>query len=255
LEVKIIGCHGGVTKNYHATSILIDEKLLIDAGSVAQALDIVDQLKINHILISHAHLDHVKDLGFICDNCFGLRKMPFKVHCHKTVGTAIKDHIFNEVIWPDFSKLPTEKDPTIVFNYIPAEKELVLGEYKVMPVHVNHNGDAMGFIVEKDDIAIAFTLDTGPTERFWEVCKKYKNLKAIFTEISFPNKLHNVAEISFHHSPKSFEEEIKKMPADIPVYVGHLKPNYQEELIQEITALKNDRIHIMYADDVRYRFD
>jgi ribonuclease BN (tRNA processing enzyme) len=130
LEVKIIGCHGGVTKNYHATSILIDEKLLIDAGSVAQALDIVDQLKINHILISHAHLDHVKDLGFICDNCFGLRKMPFKVHCHKTVGTAIKDHIFNEVIWPDFSKLPTEKDPTIVFNYIPAEKELVLGEYK-----------------------------------------------------------------------------------------------------------------------------
>lgn len=258
MEVKIIGAHGGVTKNYNATSYLIDDVLLIDAGSVASGLDIQDQLKINHILISHAHLDHTKDLAFICDNCFGLRKKPFEVFCHDSVYKSVKKHIFNEVIWPDFSILPSKENPTINFNCIESEKQLTLGDYKVMPVHVNHpvleNNQSMGFIVEKDDVAILFTQDTMATDRIWEVSKKYTNLKAIFTEVSFPNRLSNIADISFHHSPKSIKEELKKMPKDIPIYLGHLKPNYQEELIQEITDLGESRLHIMYADDVRYNF-
>ena len=130
---------------------------------------------------------------------------------------------------------------------------------KVTPVHVNHpvfdNGEAYGFIIEKGEVAILFTQDTAATDRIWEVGKKFKNLKAIFTEVSFPNHMQNVADLSYHHSPNSMREEEKKMPKDIPIYLGHLKPNYQEQLIQEITDLKNPRFHIMYADDVRYSFD
>jgi ribonuclease BN (tRNA processing enzyme) len=259
MQVKIIGAHGGVTKNYDATSYLIDESLLIDAGSVASGLDIQDQLKIDHILLSHAHLDHIKDLAFICDNCFGLRDKPFEVYCHESVNRAVKTHLFNDTIWPDFSVLPTKENPTINFNNIEAEKIIVLGKYKIMPVHVNHpvykNGEAMGFIVDDGDTAILFTQDTMATDRIWEVGKGYKNLKAIFTEVSFPNKLKNIADISFHHAPVTIKEELKKMPKDIPVYLGHLKPYYQEELIQEITDLKEPRLHIMYADDVRFNFD
>lgn len=258
MQVKVIGAHGGVTRNYHATSFLIDESLLIDAGSVASGLDIQAQLKIDNILLSHAHLDHTKDLAFICDNCFGLREKPFEVYCHNSVYGAIKKHLFNDVIWPDFSVLPAPDFPTIRFNEIESEKEIILGDYKVMPVHVNHPvikaKQAMGYIVEKDDKAILFTLDTKATDRIWEVAKNYKNLKAIFTEVSFPNKLQNVADISDHHSPATMKKELQKMPKDIPVYLGHLKPNYQEELIQEITDLQEPRLHIMYADDVRYNF-
>lgn len=258
MQVKVIGAHGGVTKNYHATSFLIDESLLIDAGSVASGLDIQAQLKIDNILLSHAHLDHTKDLAFICDNCFGLKERPFEVYCHKAVHKAVKKHLFNDIIWPDFSVLPTQDIPTIRFNEIESEKEIQLGDYKVMPVHVNHPvmkaRQAMGYIVEKDDKSILFTLDTKATERIWEVAKSYKNLKAIFTEVSFPNKLQNIADISDHHSPATMKKELLKMPKDIPVYLGHLKPNYQEELIQEITDLQEPRLHIMYADDVRYSF-
>ena len=254
MQVKIIGGHGGVTKNYQATSYLIDESLLIDAGSVASGLDIQAQLNIDHILISHSHLDHIKDLAFICDNCFGLRENAFNVWTHKTVHKAIKEHLFNDIIWPDFSVLPTKDKPTISFNEIAAEKELVLGDYKVMPVHVTHPGDAMGFIVEKGDVAILFTQDTKATDRIWQIGKKYKNLKAIFCEVSFPNHLQNVADLSDHHTPNTMKEELKKMPPKVPVYLGHLKPNYQEQLIQEITDLQEPRLHIMYADDVRYNF-
>ena len=128
MQVKIIGGHGGVTKNYQATSYLIDESLLIDAGSVAAWLDIEDQLKIDHILISHSHLDHIKDLAFICDNCFGLKGKPFEVHCHETVGKAIKTHLFNDVIWPDFSVIPNKENPTITFNHIKVEEKLIIRE-------------------------------------------------------------------------------------------------------------------------------
>lgn len=259
MQVKIIGGHGGVTRNYHATSYLIDESLLIDAGSVAAGLDIQAQLKIDNILLSHAHLDHTKDLAFICDNCFGLKEKPFEVHCFSAVHNAVKTHIFNDIIWPDFTVLPTEDNPTMRFNEITPEKEILVGDYKVMPVHVNHPvltaKQGMGFIVEKDDVAILFTMDTKATDRIWEIGKKYKNLKAIFTEVSFPNKLQNVADISDHHSPATMKEELKKMPKEVPVYLGHLKPNYQEELIQEITDLQEPRLHIMYADDVRYNFE
>lgn len=256
MQVKIIGGHGGVTKNYHATSYLIDDSLLIDAGSVASGLDIEDQIKIDHILISHSHLDHTKDLAFISDNCFGLKGKPFEVHCHKTVHKAIKEHLFNDTIWPDFSKLPTEKNPTMHFNELTAEKIVELGGYKVQPVHVHHPGDAYGFIIEKDDVAILFTQDTRATDRIWEIGKQYgSKLKGIFTEVSFPNFLQGVADASDHHTPNTMKEELKKMPLDIPIYLGHLKPNYQEQLIQEINDLKEDRLHIMYADDVRFHFD
>jgi ribonuclease BN (tRNA processing enzyme) len=259
MQVKIIGGHGGVTRNYQATSYLIDESLLIDAGSVAAGLDMQAQLKIDHILLSHAHLDHTKDLAFICDNCFGLRDKPFEVYSHKNVHKAVKDHLFNDTIWPDFSVIPSKEKPTINFNDIEAEKVLTLGEYKVTPIHVNHpvfgNGEAYGFIIEKGDVAILFTQDTAATDRIWELGKGFKNLKAIFTEVSFPNHMQAVADLSFHHSPNSMLEEEKKMPKDVPIYLGHLKPNYQEQLIQEITDLKNPRFHIMYADDVRYSFD
>lgn len=254
MQVKIIGGHGGVTRNYSATSYLIDESLLIDCGSVASGLDIQDQLKIDHILISHSHLDHTKDLAFICDNCFGLKGKPFEVHLHKTTHKDIKDHLFNDKIWPDFSVLPTKENPTLTFNELEKEVEVQLGDYKVTPIHVEHPGDAYGFIITKDDVSVLFTQDTKATDRIWEVAKKYSNLKAIFTEVSFPNKLQNVADISDHHTPSTMKEELKKMPADIPVYLGHLKPNYQEELIQEITDLQEPRLHIMYADDVRFTF-
>ncbi|MDA8793284.1 3',5'-cyclic-nucleotide phosphodiesterase [Bacteriovoracaceae bacterium] len=255
MQVKIIGAHGGVTRGYHATSILIDDKLLIDAGSAASSMDIQAQVAIESVLISHAHLDHTKDLGFLCDNCFGLRPAPFQVYTHKTVKNAIKAHLFNDVIWPDFSVLPTKNDPCIIFNEIEEEKELQLGEYTVLPIHVKHPGDAYGFVVTKGNVSIVFTQDTGPTERIWEVAKKVKNLRAIFTEVSFPNKLQNIAELSDHHTPQSMKKEIEKMPDKVPIYLGHLKPNYQEELIQEITDLKNSRLHILYADDVRFNFD
>lgn len=250
--VRIIGGHGGVSPGARATSYLINGKLLVDAGSVGEGIVISEQVAIDHILISHAHLDHIKDLAFISDNCFGLRKKPFQIYSNEFVKNAIKEHLMNDVVWPDFSKLPNAKNPTIKFNIIESEKNVTIGEYKILPVPVNHPGNALGFIIEKGSKAVLFTQDTGPTDRIWKVAKKKKNLKAIFTEVSFPNSMQKVATISQHHTPKTLSEEIKKMPKNIPIFVGHLKPNYQTQLYKEIEAIKEPRITLLGSDDRSY---
>ncbi len=248
MKIKILGGHGGQAKGYFTTSFLIDDKLLIDAGAVAGALTVEQQAKIENILISHCHLDHTKDLAFLCDNCFGLRPKPFQVYTHETVKRMIKTHLLNDIIWPDFTVLPSPERPTIFLNAITDEVSFDLGGYRVTPVKVRHPFDAMGFIIEHQGSAVVFTLDTGPTDRIWEVAKSVPNLKAIFTEVSFPNSLASVANVSDHHTPDSISRELAKMPEKIPVILTHLKPNYRNEILRELALVGEERIMVLQHD-------
>jgi len=254
MKINVLGGHGGMAKGYSTTSFLINGNLLVDAGGVVGAIDIADQVAIDHILITHCHLDHIKDLAFISDNCFGLRSTPFEVHTHPTVKSLIKTHLLNDTIWPDFTILPSKEKPTITISGVPPEKEFMAGEYKIFPVLVKHPHDAYGYFIEKDGKTILFTGDTGPTERIWEVAKNVKNLVAIFTEVSFPNRFKKVAELSDHHTARTMGEEIKKMPLDIPIILTHLKPNYQTEIMKEIADLGNERITILSKDGTVFNF-
>lgn len=254
MMVRIIGGHGGVSPGFKNTSYLIDGQLLIDAGSVASGIQIAEQTLIDHILISHSHLDHISDLAFMADNCFGLKGKAFEIYTTQFIKDNILTHIMNDAIWPDFTKLPTKDDPTLHFNVIDQDTPFEIGGYKITPAKVNHPAGGTGFIIEKKNSAIVFTQDTGPTEKIWELASKVKNLKAIFTEVSFPNKLAKVAFDSQHHTPHSLSREIEKMPKDVPLFLGHLKPNYQDLIFQEIDELGNDRITLLGSDDTSYVF-
>lgn len=252
--VKVIGGHGGVSPGYRATSYLIDNKILIDAGSVASGIPIVEQSQIDHILISHSHLDHISDLAFLADNCFGMKSNPFEIWTCEEVRKNVMTHLLNDAIWPDFTKLPNKENPTLRFNTFEANQSIELGEYKITAVKVNHFAGSLGFIIEKRDSAIVFTQDTGPTSEIWEIAKKVKNLKGIFCEVSFPDFLEKIAIDSRHHTPSTMRAEIAKMPKDVPIFLGHLKPNYQEQLYREIAKLNEPRITILGSDNSNFVF-
>jgi ribonuclease BN (tRNA processing enzyme) len=254
MRIQILGGHGGLAPGFSTTSFLINGELLIDAGAVASVLSVEAQSKIDHILISHSHLDHIKDLAFICDNCFGMREKPFEVHTHATVKKILKDHLFNETIWPDFTILPSEAKPTMRINAIEPDKTIQLMQYKITPVLVQHPNNAMGFIVEEKDTAVLFTVDTAATERIWEIAREMKNLKAIFTEVSFPNSLKNIAVASDHHTPLSLKAEIQKMPPTIPIILTHLKPNFRDEIFKELKQLGEKRIQVLEYDGMTFDF-
>ena len=247
MKIRVLGGHGGLSKGYLTTSFLIDDKILIDAGAVASSLSIDEQRNINYILISHGHLDHIKDLAFICDNCFGLREKAFKVYAHQTVKEIIHRHLFNDVVWPDFTKLPSIDKPTIKIHPV-VEETINIEGYSVTCVKVTHAHDALGFVIEKDNVAVVFTLDTGPTERIWEVSRGIKNLKAVFTEVSFPNHQSEIAKISDHHTPESIIEELSKMPPGVPVFLTHMKPYFKDDIIHELTRLNHPRLKFLNYD-------
>ena len=252
--VRIIGGHGGVSPGFRATSYLIDGKLLLDAGSVASGIQIEEQANIDHILISHSHLDHISDLAFLADNCFGMKGRPFEIYANSPVREAIKTHLLNDIIWPDFTAIPTKENPTLRIHDIQIGMQLILGDYRIMPIPVNHSIGALGFIIERKNASVVFTQDTGPTDLIWEYAHTIKNLKAIFTEVSFPNAQLKVATDSCHHTPATMKEEIKKMPKDVPIFLGHLKPNFQSQLFKEIAEIEDERITILSSSDTSYVF-
>lgn len=254
MKIQVLGGHGGLTRDHATTSFLIDDTLLLDAGAVASTLSVQEQASIQNILISHCHLDHIKDLAFICDNCFGLKPNPFEVYTHGTVKKIIKSHLLNNIIWPDFTALPNESKPTMRIHAVESEKTFELGKYQITPVRVNHDHDAMGFVVDDGAVAVLFTCDTGPTDRIWEVGGQIKNLKAIFTEVSFPDELQAVANVSYHHTPATIRLELSKMPKHVPVILTHFKPNYKNQIITQLQGVGDGRIKLLEDDGEIFSF-
>jgi len=249
MEIRFLGGFGGTSLGHQTTSFLIDNKILIDAGSVASTLSIEEQLKIKHVFISHSHLDHIKDLAFLADNCFGLKPEAFKVFSHQSTIKNIKDHLFNDLIWPDFSRLPSEDHPTVSFHPIDSHQRLVVDGYEITPIPVHHMNGSLGFLVRQNQKSVFFTLDTGPSNETWDHLKKYvTELDLIVTEVSFPNQLSQVAEVSFHHTPASLKTEIKKMPPFKKLILTHLKPHYENQIKNEILEYGIKNIHILEAD-------
>jgi len=250
--LRVLGGDGGVAIGYQTTSFLINKSILIDAGSAATSLSLKDQRNIDYIFISHTHLDHIKDICFLADNVFTHRKKPIEIISTQEILNIIRDHLLNNKVWPDFTKISNGTCP--ILSYRPIEKSFKIGEIEIFIYPVNHPVPAIGFIVkEKNKNSIVVTGDTGPTDLLWQEANKEKYLKAILTEIAFPNRLQKVADLAGHFTPSMFKEEMAKLEHDVPFYIYHLKPDYIKELTKEIRALKVPKLKLVKLKD-KYRF-
>ncbi len=247
MDFRVLGGDGGVAVGHQTTSFLLNEDVLIDAGSVATSLSTEEQKKIEYVFISHCHLDHVKDLCFLADNMFAFRKTPIQVLSIKDNIEILKRHIFNNEIWPDFSNLSNGTSNILEFKEI--EDGAKVGGLDVQIFNVNHPVPAIGFIVDDGNSSILITGDTGPTDQIWKEGNKRANLRAIFTEIAFPDSQEFVAEAAGHFTPKTFQEEMKKVTKKLPIYIYHLKPSFYNSLKQEIDKLGFPDLYCLQLGD------
>ncbi len=236
MKLKVLGGDGGVAIGFQTTSFLLNQNILIDGGSCASALPLKDQRKIDHIFISHTHLDHIKDICFLADNVFTHRKSPIELISTEEILGTLRDHLFNNKIWPDFTKISNGTCP--ILTYRPISSSMTLGKIKVDIYPVKHPVPAIGFIVSEGKNSIVVSGDTGPTELLWQAANAQPNLKAVLTEIAFPNRLRKIAELAGHFSPDMFKDELAKLQRRVPLYIYHIKPEYATELKREIRALK-----------------
>lgn len=241
MKIRVLGCHGGETPRHRTSSFLVDDTLAIDAGALTSALELPDQHKVQAVLVSHAHMDHVRDLATIADNRCQQGGPPLEIVGLRSTLDVLRKHFFNDLLWPDFSRIPAgQTGMTIVYREVEPEQTVQVAGKSVMPVHVTHTIDTAAFIVSDSKRSIAYSGDTGPTERLWQVLAERKRLDALLMEVSFPNDNAALATVSGHHTPQSLDEEMRKLDRaeDVPTLLYHIKPYFQREVEHQLALVK-----------------
>ena len=247
MKIRVLGCHGSQLPHHNTTSFLLEKNVLIDAGTVTPVLTLEEQLRIDYVFVTHAHLDHVRDIMFLADNLYyAKRERPLVVVSSRGIIENLHRHLFNNVIWPDFSRIPSVKSPLIKFEILTPGRKKVLGDWQVRAMSVHHTVETMGFMMKSKNKAVLFLGDTGPTEDVWKVARSTKGLKAIFVETSLPGSMQSIADKTGHLTPVTLAAELKKMKDVKPeIYLHHMKPQYAGAIRREVAAIQNKKIHII----------
>lgn len=247
MKVKVLGCSGSETIGHMPPGFLVNDRVMLDAGTISAALSIEGQSKITDIFISHTHLDHIKGILFLADNIIGRIKRPVNIRAIPEVIDAIKKHLMNELIWPDFTKIPTPKDPVLAYKPLAAGKSVNVAGLRIKSIPMNHPVPAVGFLVSDGRSSFIYSADTGPNEGLWAEAKKVKNLKGIIVDTSFPNSMDFVAGASGHFTPAQLHEDLDraKVRNSVPIYIYHIKPVHKIRVIKELNALGRKNVKVL----------
>ena len=253
MKFRVLGSSGGQLPGYNLSSFLIDDSLLIDAGSTTAALTLAAQQKIRDILVTHIHLDHVMALGTLSDNLYGKCKVPINIWSVRRVIDGLAKSFFNNKVWPDFTRItgPTQRVPVLRLRRLREGKAIKIGGYSITAIGVGHVVPTVAFLVESKNNALLHVGDTGPTNKVWSFARKHRNIGALVIEASFPNRLQDVADVSGHLTPQTLAQELDKLAMNSPqILVTHLKPAFRQEVIRDLRKLKGYRLRVLRDGDV-----
>jgi ribonuclease BN (tRNA processing enzyme) len=237
MKLRVLGSAGAEFPDFRPPAFLIDDHLLLDAGTIGSVLSEEEQWGLQNIFITHSHLDHIRGIPALADNIIikNLAHNSVAVYSTRDVITAMKEHLFNNVIWPDFTQIPTPEQPVLTFREIEIGREFSVAGYTIRGVEVNHTVPAVGYIVTKDGTTLAYTGDTGPTEEIW---RHVAGIDALIVEVSFPNSMEDLALLTGHLTCSLLRIELEKI-GQLPrrILITHPKPQYYDTIKTEIDDL------------------
>ena len=237
---------GHATPDQRLTCFLIDERVAIDAGSIALALTTEQRQNVRDIIVTHPHMDHIASLPIFIDDLFETLKSPVRVYATPEVIELLERDIFNWNVYPRFSELKNEFGPVMAYVPIPVGQEFKVAHLTVTAVPVNHIVPTVGLVVSDGKSTVAFSSDTSETDEFWSVINRTPHLDALLVEASFPNSMANLAEVSRHFTPASLERDLHKLTHNgIDILAVHIKPAYRQMVIDELNALNIPKLGVM----------
>ncbi len=237
MKLRVVGCSGGSVKDRFLSCFLLNGEIALDAGGLTGPLTLEEQLRVRHVIVTHTHLDHNCGLPFFLDNVFGQIDEPIVVYGTAPVVRSLKNHMFNDELWPDFTKLPSEAMPTLRLVTIDEDKPFRISGLTFTPIAVDHLIPTVGVLIEDGSGAILYTSDTGPTERVWKVASSHARLKCVITEISFASHDDALARASGHMTPRILASELRKLTRKVPVLITHTKPGHLARIQEELEGL------------------
>ena len=259
MKLRILGSAGAELPDFRPPAFLIDDSLLLDAGTIGAVLTEEEQWLIRNIFVTHVHLDHIRGIPALADNIIvkNLRHL-VDVHASQSVIDALRTHLFNGLIWPDFTCLPTADEPVLRFNTLEPYTPILLGAgtsesrcadgYTLTAIPVHHTVPAVGYCVERAGKKLVYTGDTGPTEEIWRCAS---GADVLIVEVSFPDSQEALALLTQHLCCSLLVKELAKIPV-LPerILITHPKPQYYEQIKAEIVAMGIRQVELLRDGNV-----
>lgn len=241
VQITVLGCSGGIGGMMRTTALLLDDDVLIDAGTGVGDLPLEALAKIDHVFLTHSHLDHITSLPMLIDSVMGLRTKPVTVHASVHVIDVLKQHIFNWMVWPNFNMIPDPANPFMVYDEIRLGESFEINGKTITTLPANHVVPAMGFQVDSGDASFVFTGDTAGGRDFWQVVNKIDNLKYLMIETAFSNEDADLAKLSKHLCPKTLAAELRQLKTSPEILITHHKPGEDDRVMQQIAQNAHTR--------------
>lgn len=236
MKVRVLGCSGGIGGDRHSTAFLVDDDILVDAGSGVTRLGLEQMAGIGHLFISHAHLDHVLALPLLLDSVGVHRAAPLQVHALPEVIEILKAHIFNWQIWPDFTRIPTPERPTMAWAPLAIGQPVRLGSREITAIPARHGRPAVGYLLRGERGSLIFSGDTASHRELFDLANATGDLRHFIVEASFADENGDIAEASDHYCPATLLPDLARLKAGFPVWITHLKPGGEAAIMAELAG-------------------
>ncbi len=244
MKLRVLGCAGAELPDFRPPAFLLDDQLLLDAGTIGSVLNEEEQMKIHSIFITHTHLDHIRSIPALADNII-IRNQPHSVAVHATdeVIAALQNNLFNNIIWPDFTKILSAGNPVITLKTIVPYQAQMVNDYRITAIPVNHTVPTVGYQVQSGGKTLVYTGDTGPTEEIWKYCS---GADVLIVEVSFPDSMRSMALLTKHLTPSMLVEELAKIEV-LPkrILITHPKPQYFDRIFEEIGGIAISGVELL----------
>jgi cAMP phosphodiesterase len=242
---------GRASARQHLMSIVIDDCVAIDAGSLAFACTDLQRRQVRDIILTHTHLDHIAGLPLFIDDLFATLTEPIRIHATRDVIDTLERDIFNWSVYPRFSELMNKSGRVVEYREFKQGNQFSAQHLTVKSVAVNHKVQSNGYVISDGTVSLGVTGDTAETTDIWNAFNSVGDLRAVLIECAFPNEMSDLAAVSHHLTPQTLERELAKLEnAACEVYVMNLKPMYRETILRQIGALDTRQIQVLEVGKV-----
>jgi ribonuclease BN (tRNA processing enzyme) len=249
MRISLLPFPESLGAGFPLTGVVVDEVLALDAGSLGFALSVEAQSRIEYVVLTHSHIDHIAGLPIFLDNVYQMRATPPKVLGSSETLQCLKQDLFNNRLMPDFIGLSEQLPPFLTLQQLDANTEISLGRYVLSTMAVDHTVPTLAFLLDDGQTACGFVTDTAPVPALLAKMSEQPRLKAIFLEVSFPRRLAELAAISKHLTSDDFVQAVRALPPHLTVVPIHIKPRFVREIRDEIARANLPQVRWLAAGD------
>ena len=242
MRIRTLGCSGGIGAGSRTSAMLVDEDVLIDAGTGIGDLALADLFAIRHVFLTHAHLDHIAGLPMLVDANFEEDfELPVTVYARAETLDAIQAHLFNDVIWPDFGKIPSQHNAILRYVTLNPGQSVSIRRRSFRAIDVQHSVPSLGFTVQNSAGAFAVSGDTKTNETLWPVLNACRELRVLVIEVSFPDEQRELADAAGHYCPQTMCRDLKRLRHSPEIWLTGMKPGEEQRILQQVIRAAPNR--------------